>query len=1390
MSDEFSIFGLLPATGQEVQDGLVKHSSLHNALNEKKVREAYGQNVVYNSLNNTNLGMMNFFSPMIMYEEPPEDTSYRWAMTENMKGFEDKYDFFVTHNPKSREHHDILKALVLDERNREMRIANQENFWGPMLYSAALTPSTWLPIPITKGMTVLNSFKTGAAYTAGIVTAEEVIRQTHTIHNPSAAESFAFVGSAAIAGGLFSSIVPTARYVFQKDTGRIIPNNKTDSEVIDDYFDEMQNNDTVIPVDFNLSVDAVEKNVKRNKTGFTNSYIDETGSVIEVGTARSKNLRKDKKLLYNPIKYYVKDGEEIIDVDDHYIKDAFTAFQSGEDFVGIPTEFRKILDTEKKFSTFLLRRELKRSVMPKGKTKNILQNEDTLSRNVMADAIKRNDLDFHPNFGTMPKDTNKLSLKAAGIFKKVVGKLPEYLNMLTPFGKQAKFLTKDRESYNKANNILHRLIGDQGTINGFADNYIAMDRSVMMNRDINIIPYLKEAEDEINKAYVLYQKGSREYRDVLNEAKLSAENLKNADTAGTLSQGVLPNTADITSRNVKYSRLKDRVVDAVDNQRNTQNTQPIKDMTLDEFDGMIGEFVMDENKMATFLSTAHESQKLSVEAAVKATINFYKKMEKDLIESGALLTEENIAKRISISQAQLKEINNLIKTGNQNQKDYLEQAKQRLVDELNTLEDAEPFTKGSLIPSEENNYINRIYDLEAIEEHPQLFKNVMSKMKEKIDKEAVLKSKDFKKFKQNKTFSKLTDDEIYEKYVDELVDKKIDHIVDYEAVYIDGENILPYVNKGSKPLMHRSIPLPSKDFLTDEVNFIKTGVTDLMRHYRNSVGTVIEMSKEFGDKNATNEIIDLMITIAKKPDFDINQANATVLNIDSSIASLYNLVNFVPPQHWSKNVASILSSVTQLNSMGSVALTSIPEMARGIANHGLSRQFKHLGVPEFNDIAGKDIDDLMKQVLKNQGEIYTYTEQFTLGGTYERAVNANMGSISSKRGIGNTLRNITPTFYIVNGLTSYTSWLKRYYAGISHHRFIEDLIAYANGKLAPDEIRRLSAYGFNKDAALRTKKLFDKNLIQKNDAVSGKFIKSKKNIYTFDFDALLNETGGREFIRSLRQAVKADVDRSVVTPNIADKINMQSGKVTITNQKLIKMLDKLKNAKSPMAIAFKDLLENTLGTGKFGLGTDLKRMPTGYIASNAFAMLTLQFFSWGIAANRRILSSALSGRDRGFMYYVLAAQGLSWGANALKYKGYSSRSLIDQVIMTTENSGVLGPASDVNKIIEDTQPLTGYGGIRDYYNTRIPFGERTEQDSYGRLFGAGPTKTADLISALISGTKKDKKNATKQLAPLQNLVQFKILNKALELGDLGDLDDKLLDRVYDIDNMKPYDRDY
>jgi len=75
------------------------------------------------------------------------------------------------------------------------------------------------------------------------------------------------------------------------------------------------------------------------------------------------------------------------------------------------------------------------------------------------------------------------------------------------------------------------------------------------------------------------------------------------------------------------------------------------------------------------------------------------------------------------------------------------------------------------------------------------------------------------------------------------------------------------------------------------------------------------------------------------------------------------------------------------------------------------------------------------------------------------------------------------------------------------------------------------------------------------------------------------------------------------------------------------------------------------------------------------------------------------------------------------------------------------------------------------------------------LFGAGPVKTASFIDALIYGNKREKKNATKQLAPLQNLIHFKVLNTVLSPIGAGDIDDKVLDRVYGIDKMRLYDRD-
>ncbi len=119
MSDEISIFGALPATKEEVRDSLVVHNDVYNTINEKKIRESYGQKTIFNSLNNPALFAFNLFSPIVMYEEPPKDESYRWATSENMAGYEDKYDFFAQHSPRSKEHHDIFDGRQRVGSHRE-----------------------------------------------------------------------------------------------------------------------------------------------------------------------------------------------------------------------------------------------------------------------------------------------------------------------------------------------------------------------------------------------------------------------------------------------------------------------------------------------------------------------------------------------------------------------------------------------------------------------------------------------------------------------------------------------------------------------------------------------------------------------------------------------------------------------------------------------------------------------------------------------------------------------------------------------------------------------------------------------------------------------------------------------------------------------------------------------------------------------------------------------------------------------------------------------------------------------------------------------------------------------------------------------------------------------
>ena len=144
----------------------------------------------------------------------------------------------------------------------------------------------------------------------------------------------------------------------------------------------------------------------------------------------------------------------------------------------------------------------------------------------------------------------------------------------------------------------------------------------------------------------------------------------------------------------------------------------------------------------------------------------------------------------------------------------------------------------------EGSYFQRIYDVDNVIEYRDVFAEQIVKpaMRDKYTFDAVSGNKAFEKFKtsiKNKiTKQKLTDEEVYELYLDELADETIDNIIKKEDTLMDSNNIMDlYGDKKPRPLMRRSLEVPNKSFLKVHTkdghkNFIFTDANELAKHYR------------------------------------------------------------------------------------------------------------------------------------------------------------------------------------------------------------------------------------------------------------------------------------------------------------------------------------------------------------------------------------------------------------------------------------------------------------------------------------------------------------------------------------------------------------------------------
>ena len=118
--------------------------------------------------------------------------------------------------------------------------------------------------------------------------------------------------------------------------------------------------------------------------------------------ANNKRKVSEDLVEYNPVKYYLQDGEEFVDIDEVFLKNQFVKFKNGEAIEGIPDKLRTVIKTENDFVNFFKKEIIRETDNTWKIGKNYKANEERLSTATVAEVIEQGLTDFSVEAGDVP----------------------------------------------------------------------------------------------------------------------------------------------------------------------------------------------------------------------------------------------------------------------------------------------------------------------------------------------------------------------------------------------------------------------------------------------------------------------------------------------------------------------------------------------------------------------------------------------------------------------------------------------------------------------------------------------------------------------------------------------------------------------------------------------------------------------------------------------------------------------------------------------------------------------------------------------------------------------------------------------------------------------------
>ena len=569
------------------------------------------------------------------------------------------------------------------------------------------------------------------------------------------------------------------------------------------------------------------------------------------------------------------------------------------------------------------------------------------------------------------------------------------------------------------------------------------------------------------------------------------------------------------------------------------------------------------------------------------------------------------------------------------------------------------------------------------------------------------------------------------------VDESIGRIT-HDSTHLNMDGDLAYTNGVARQSAFQSRGIDVEDKIL--APYLITDINYLVRMYSERMHKRIEMTKQFGDPTADAALWKQrqdLLNGEYKAGGSLEEINAIYNRLNDARNKYYGLFNTADPDSFMKSrLPATLRNWASTAMMGKVVFSSIVDFARIPMVHGLGNTIRYLNSKsplaadnkEFNEqIANnKWLGDAYDVVMNNASARYVGQTDYRVGR------GQNSFSRFFDRKVGQTLEDIQAPFYHMNLLSGWTQMMKEMTQHISTHRFLEDSQKVAQGKASKFEIARLASYGISLQEARAIGKL---PMHRTNNGM----------IYT-KMDEWYATKNGEYYGNKLRYATFADVQRTIITPSIADKPNMMFGVIRVQNEKLAETFDN-------DVFRFLGGFEKTEYGGQF---------------NNGFLALPFQFYAWSFAANRKLMLSGLSGREMdlsvGIVSMFLFAGLGDYLKNPLYYQHKSTEEKIYRAI---EMSGLIGLPGDMNFALEtisegmfDT-PL----GVRPSLGIPGRFGQANAVDGAGEFIGAGPSQILEFINALGSDVGLDEKAQTyRRLIPFNNVIYLDSLFKKITSG--------------------------